>query len=77
MRFERGARYIEFVSRMDVSDTSRRDKRTQPGFSTPGTEKKMARPVGAVERDFALPIVEPDLKPTFQGGFMDWIYPWG
>jgi hypothetical protein len=96
------------LSRRGVSDLSRRDKRTQPGVSTPGIDKKMARPhkafgvwrsafvlvlvlercclqkrrvknlkrlpgiaprdrevgdaEGAVERDFAQPNAEPDLK---------------
>jgi len=65
MRLERGAKKLDSLSRGDMSSLSRRDKRTQPGVSTPGTDKKMARPEGAEERDFALPNVGRDLEPTF------------
>jgi hypothetical protein len=54
---------LEAVSRR-VSNLSRRDKRTQPGVSTPGTDKKMSSPAGAVCGGFALPNGEPDLKLT-------------
>src|SRR5580700_8036952 len=35
------------LSRRGVSDLSRRDKRTQPGVSTPGIDKKLVRPHNA------------------------------
>ena len=54
---------LDSVSRT-ASNLSRRDKRTQPGVLTPGTDKKMPRPVGAAEGDFALPNREPDLRLT-------------
>ena len=37
-----------------ASDLSRRDKRTQPGISTPGYRQKRARSEEAVERNFAV-----------------------
>ena len=38
------------LGRMGRSDLSRRDNRTQPGVLTPGTEKKIPLPEGAVEQ---------------------------
>ena len=37
------------LSRQGLSDLSRRDNRTQPGVSTPGTDKKNVRPEVAVQ----------------------------
>ena len=59
----RRVRNLDCVSRT-AGKLSRRDERTQPGVSTPGSDKKMPRPVGAAEGDFALPNGEPDLKLT-------------
>ena len=61
MWLERRARNLDSVSQT-VSNLSRRDKRAQPGVSTPDTDKKMPRPVGAVEGDFVLANGESDLK---------------
>ena len=47
-----------------ASNLSRRHKRTQPGVSTPGTDRKMPRPVGAAEGDLALANREPVLRLT-------------
>src|ERR1700751_1690476 len=64
----RRVRNLDSVARTGWN-VSRRDERTQPGVSTPGTDKKMPRPVVAVEGDFALPNGEPDLKLTIYRPF--------
>jgi len=74
----RRVRNLDSESRRE-SNLSRRDKRNQPGVSTPGADRKMPRPVGAVEGGFCATKLrtrpETNYLPPSQGEFIGWIIP--